>query len=70
MNNWRIVKTMEKAKEQLLRLRKTVTERRGANMVNVYLVDGDEYSESELIQLANSIVKEIPTYSKDWITEP
>jgi hypothetical protein len=60
MNSWRIVKTVEGAKEQLLRLRKTVMEKQKANM-KVYFVDGYEYSGLELIQLANSVVKEVPT---------
>ena len=52
MNIWRIFSSVNEAKIQLLRLRKVVSETRKL----VYLVDGKEYSDSQLIQLANSIV--------------
>jgi hypothetical protein len=52
------------AKDQLLRLRKTTSERREPTGNIVYMVDGNDYSATELIQLANSVVgKAIPRLS-------
>ena len=61
MNCFRIVHSANEAVEQLNRLRKVmVTEKRNADGTTVYDVDGKEYSERELITMANSVVNDGP----------
>lgn len=57
MSGYYLVNTVEAAKYQLLRLRKTTAEKRNsAGEVLAYIVDGEEYCAEELIRLANSVV--------------
>jgi hypothetical protein len=50
-----VVSGVSEAKDQLFELRKVVSERK-SNGVTAYMVDGQEYSEAQLIKLANSVV--------------
>jgi hypothetical protein len=62
MIGYRKVTTIEAAKYQLLRLRKTTAEKySSASEFVAYLVDGLEYSAEELIWLANSVVSKAMT---------
>jgi hypothetical protein len=50
-----VVGNVREAKDQLFNLRKVVSQGK-SNGVITYVVDGKDYSEAQLIELANSVV--------------